>query len=238
MAEIHSILANWMVLMHFGKVSWTQWMRRCAHFPRPFGSYRFYQCSEGAWQEGAPVRVCCILTSMLATKIRETNTAVNQDFECKTKGRVMPALLLCLSVLLSFKMLLIFVSFDEFCSKACDRVKQLFFNRKTVFLHWCSSIFLPLLFKAVQRLPWVSQAQIRSRPILCSTQNTTSVLGTGNWCAVLIWRLTAESHDGLKKTTRTPVPKERLLYLRETMIFYGAKSEARERCVKNVQTYG
>lgn len=117
MAEVHSILANWMVLLHLGKVSWTQWMQRCAHLPYPFGSYHFHHCSERVWQEGTPVRACCVLTSLLVTKIRERNTEMNHDFERKTKGRVMPALLLCL-FLLSFKMLLMFMLSGKSCRQS------------------------------------------------------------------------------------------------------------------------
>lgn len=53
--------------------------------------------AQRVWQEGMLVRACCVLTSLLVTKIRERNTVMNQDLEHETKGRVMPALLLFVS---------------------------------------------------------------------------------------------------------------------------------------------
>lgn len=100
MAEVHSILANWMVLLHFGKVIWTQWMQRCAHFMYTFGIYVFHQCSETVWQKGMPVFASCILSSLLLTNIWGRNKGMKQVFEDKTKENNIPALL----IFVGFKM--------------------------------------------------------------------------------------------------------------------------------------
>jgi len=63
--RVHSILANWMILLHFGRVSWTQWIQRCAHFLCPFGSYCFHQCS-GESMAGGHTSACMLHSDLLA----------------------------------------------------------------------------------------------------------------------------------------------------------------------------
>lgn len=89
-------LENQMILLHFGKVIGHNEYQDVHISHALLGATGPEECAQRVWQKSMPACACCLLTTLMVTKVRERNTVMNQGFEDKTKGREMPGLFLCL----------------------------------------------------------------------------------------------------------------------------------------------